>query len=368
MKPLPLEPAFRGRSVLITGHTGFKGSWLALWLSHLGAKVTGYALAPPTTPSNFAVSRMHALLAGHHEADIRDADRLAHVLAETKPDVIFHLAAQSLVRESYANPRHTFDTNVMGTVNLLEALRRRARPCAVVIVTSDKCYESRPQVSRYRESDTLGGHDPYSASKAVAELVTAAYRRSFFDPARLQAHGVKVASARAGNAIGGGDWARDRIVVDAVTHLAQGQAVPVRNPQALRPWQHVLAPLSGYLQLAARLLESADPRYCAPWNFGPRPEDEATVKDLVEGLCRAWGNGRWTDTSDPSQPHETAILRLSIDKAQQELGWRPTWHLAEAISRTVAWYRRYYEAPAEPMRDACLADLSAFMAAQERLP
>jgi CDP-glucose 4,6-dehydratase len=355
--------ALAGRSVFITGHTGFKGSWLALWLHSLGTRVTGYSLAPPTEPSNFVGSKVQDLLAGHHEADIRDAARLDEALREADPDVVFHLAAQPLVLPSYEAPRETFDVNVIGTAGLLDAVRRRNKPCAVVVVTSDKCYENREQVWGYREIDPMGGHDPYSASKGAAEIVVAAYRRSFFPPSRLAEHGVSLASARAGNVIGGGDWARDRIVVDAVQSLVAGRPVPVRNPNAVRPWQHVLEPLAGYLTLAARMLESPDPGWCEAWNFGPMPGQELPVRRLVEGLLSAWGGGSWTDMSDPGRPHEANLLRLNIDKSLTRLGWRPVWESGEAIARTARWYRRFYDGRNADMARACREDIEAYAGA-----
>ncbi len=312
--PQRLAEAFAGRSVLVTGHTGFKGSWLALWLHRLGAKVTGYALPPPTEPSNFCASAVRDLLAKHYEAEIRDAAALHAAVAAAQPDVVFHLAAQSLVRESYQSPRATFEVNVIGTLGLLDAVRAAGKPCVVVSVASDKCYENREQVWGYREIDPLGGHDLYSASKGAAEIAVAAYRRSFFPPERLGRHGVKLATARAGNVIGGGDWAKDRILTDAVRHLESGRPVPVRNPDAVRPWQHVLEPLSGYLTLAARMLESDAPSWCDAWNFGPLPGEELPVRRLVELFLQYWGEGTWTDVSDPNQPHEAGVLRLNIDK------------------------------------------------------
>ena len=355
-----LPNAFSGRSVFLTGHTGFKGSWLAIWLHHLGARVTGYALPPATDPSNFVLSRVRELLAAHHEADIRDGERLAAALRAADPDVIFHLAAQSLVRESYAQPRDTFETNVIGTISVLEAVRARSRPCVVVAITSDKCYENREHVWGYRENDPMGGHDPYSASKGAAEIAIAAYRRSFFPPQRYSVHGVKLASARAGNVIGGGDWAKDRIMTDVVRSLAAGRPVPVRNPGAVRPWQHVLEPLSGYLRLAERLLASDDPALCSAWNFGPLPGDDIPVSQLVETAIAAWGSGSWQDVSDPQQPHEAATLRLSIDKALAALGWRPRWNVGEAVRRTAAWYRQACAAPGGDMRPACHDDIAAY--------
>ncbi len=358
--PHSFADKFADRSVFVTGHTGFKGSWLAIWLHRLGAKVTGYALAPPTQPDNFSASGVRDLLWKHHEADIRDAAVLNEALGSACPDVVFHLAAQSLVRESYLNARETFDVNVMGTVGLLDAVRALGRPCAVVVVTSDKCYENREHVWGYRESDALGGHDPYSASKGAAEIVAAAYRRSFFPPDRLTEHGVKMATARAGNVIGGGDWAKDRIITDIVHHLEAGQPVPVRNPHAVRPWQHVLEPLAGYLTLAARLLESDDARWCDAWNFGPLPGEEIPVCRLVELFLQVWGEGTWKDVGMPNQPHEAGMLRLNIDKAIHQLGWRPRWSVSEAVRRTAEWYRQFYRQGQSSMREACLADIDRY--------
>ncbi len=351
---------FRDRSVFVTGHTGFKGSWLSLWLEQLGARVTGYALPPPTEPSNFAAAEIRGLLKEHHEADLRDAPRLEAAVRAAAPDVVFHLAAQPIVRESYACPRETFDVNVMGTVNLLEAVRKLNKSCTVLVVTSDKCYENREYVWGYREIDPMGGHDPYSASKGAVEIVVSSYRRSFFSPAAPAAQRVKLATARAGNVIGGGDWAKDRIITDVVRHLRAGEPVPVRSPRSVRPWQHVLEPLSGYLTLAVRMFESDDPAWSDAWNFGPIPGDEIPVCRLVEQFIEAWGEGRWNDVSDPSHPHEAAALRLNIDKALHQLGWRPRWNVCEAVRRTAAWFRRYYHEGASSSRQACLQDIQAY--------
>ncbi len=357
-----LAQSFAGRSVFVTGHTGFKGSWLSIWLHRLGAKVSGYALAPPTSPSNFAACRVGDLLAAHHEADLRDRASMHVALAAAAPEVVFHLAAQPIVRESYATPRETFDVNVMGTVNLLEAIRFLGRPCVVLVITSDKCYENREQIWGYREIDALGGHDPYSASKGAAEIAVASYRRSFFPPGQLSRHGVKLASVRAGNVIGGGDWAKDRILSDVVRHLQAGQPVPVRSPRAVRPWQHVLEPLSGYLTLAARMLQSDDPCWCDAWNFGPLPGEEIPVGQLVELFVQTWGHGAWQDVSDPHQPHEAGVLRLCIDKALHQLGWRPRWSVVEALRRTADWFRHYYASPAPDALAACREDIAVYEA------
>lgn len=355
---VPFADAFRGGTVLVTGHTGFKGSWLCLWLDRLGAQVTGYALAPSTKPNNFEVSDVAAALTAHHEGDVRDLERVAHVVEAARPDVVLHLAAQPLVRTGLAEPHETFATNVMGTATVLEAVRRAQRPCAVVVVTSDKCYENVDQVWGYREIDPMGGDDPYSASKGAAELVTAAYRRSFFSGDS----GVLVASARAGNVIGGGDWSADRIVPDTVRALTRDEPLAVRSPSSVRPWQHVLEPLCGYLTLAARLLDG-DAGACAAWNFGPTPGSEVPVSVLVERFLVEWGGGRWEDHSATETVREAGQLRLTIDKAAVGLGWRPRWGFEETVRRTARWYRRHEEGDG-PVRQACLDDIAAYEEAQ----
>jgi CDP-glucose 4,6-dehydratase len=358
--------AFAGRRVLLTGHTGFKGSWLALWLERLGASVTGLALDPPTDPSNFAVADVAGSLAADHRLDVRDLDAVAKVLADAAPEVVFHLAAQSLVRESYQAPLETFDVNVVGTATVCEAVRRRGQPCVVVVVSSDKCYENLEQGRPFVEDDPMGGRDPYSASKGATELVVASYRSSFFDPARVDQHGVRLASARAGNAIGGGDWTPDGIVADTVRALAAGRPVQVRNPAAIRPWQHLLEPLSGYLTLAARLLSDDPGRFCRGWNFGPAAGDQATVRELEDRFLATWGGGSWLDCSDADQPPEANVLRLGIGLARRELDWHPRWSLDEAIQRTVGWYRRYYDGGGAGMREATLEDIAAYEQAAPR--
>ncbi len=340
-----LRRAYAGRRVLVTGHTGFKGGWLTLWLRQLGAEVTGYALAADPMPCLFLAAGVERACR-HVVADVRDLARLRAVVREARPDVVFHLAAQPLVRLSYEQPVQTVETNVLGTSHVLEAVRQEGRPCAVVVVTSDKCYENREWLWGYREDEAMGGHDVYSMSKGAAELVVSSWRRSFFHPARLASHGIAVASARAGNVVGGGDWAKDRIVPDAITALAAGRAIPVRNPDGVRPWQHVLEPLGGYLLLGARLAASepaeSRARLCEAWNFGPRPEDARPVRAVVDAIVEGWGSGRWEDRRDPSAPHEAGLLRLSIEKAQGRLGWAPRWEFAETFRRTVEWYRAFH--------------------------
>ncbi len=357
-----IRSSFAGRSVFLTGHTGFKGSWLSLWLDALGAHVTGYALDPPTSPSNFELAEVARVLAADHRADLRDRASLEAALRASRPDVIFHLAAQSVVLESYAEPSETFSVNVMGTAVLLDAIRAIGRPVAVVVVTSDKCYDNDGSGRPFEEGDPLGGHDPYSASKAGTELVTASYRASFFPPDALARHGVALATARAGNVIGGGDWTADGLIADAVRALGTGRPIRLRHPTAVRPWQHVLEPLDGYLTLASRLLGPDAAATSGAWNFGPDPRDDATVQTVVERFLAGQGDGTWIDASLPDDPPEAAVLRLSIAKAQEALGWRPTWRLDEAIDRTVAWYRDVGRG-ARSARAACLADVDAYVAA-----
>ena len=329
-----LEQHYKGKRVFVTGHTGFKGSWLCEWLLELGAEVTGYSLPPPTDPALFEQLKLASRLR-HLTGDIRDAGSLQRALAEARPDFVFHLAAQALVTESYAKPTETFETNVMGTAHLLDALRCLNHPCAAVFVTTDKCYENREWVHGYREEDPLGGYDPYSSSKAAAELTISSYRRSFF-----QQHPVRIASARAGNVIGGGDWAANRIVPDCVRALQRNQPIPVRSPTSTRPWQHVLAPLSGYLLLGARLASTSpgDALLCTAFNFGPGHDANRSVAELVQEVLKHWP-GRWEDQSDPKAVHEAHFLQLATDKAHALLRWTPAWNFAEAVRETVTWYR-----------------------------
>jgi CDP-glucose 4,6-dehydratase len=333
-----LDESYSERRVFVTGHTGFKGAWLAEWLATLGAAVTGYALDPPTQPNLFDALHLGNRLR-HIVADVRDRDRLVAEVRAAQPSVVFHLAARALVRQAYEQPRETFETNVMGTVNVLEAARACPSVRAVVIVTSDKCYENLETGPPFRETDAMGGRDPYGASKGCAELVTAAYRESFF------ADGAAVATVRAGNVIGGGDWAPDRIIPDSVRALEAGEPIVVRSPDALRPWQHVLEPLSGYLQLGALLLVDGR-RYEGAWNFGPTQSDRP-VRWVVERFLEAWGSGTWTTPEHAGeQPREAHLLSLDSAKAREQLAWAPVWDAPTAVRRTASWYREYYQAPA----------------------
>ncbi|MBE7558925.1 CDP-glucose 4,6-dehydratase [bacterium] len=345
--------AFCGRRVLVTGHSGFKGGWLCTWLERLGARVFGYALAPDTDPALYHVLRLRERVDETIE-DIRNYDALLRLVRRLQPEIVFHLAAQPLVRRSYDQPKLTYDTNVGGTVNLLEALRTVGCARAVVVVTTDKVYENHEWVWGYRESDRLGGHDPYSSSKACAELAAASYYDAFFKGGGR----TLIATARSGNVIGGGDWAQDRIVPDAVRALSSGRAVPVRNPGSVRPWQHVLEPLAGYLLLAGRLW-SGDAGCACAWNFGPDPRSGCSVRGLVELVLGAWGGGEWKDVSTPDARRETTLLRLNSEKAEHELGWHPVYDCAQAIRATVEWYREYY-AGCDDMRALTVRQIEAF--------
>lgn len=330
---------WNGRSVFVTGHTGFKGGWLTLWLHQLGAKVHGYALNPPAEPSLFEVAGVGAVLASDMRADLADIAQLKSALSKAQPEVVFHLAAQSLVRESYRDPLGTLASNVMGTAHVLEAARAVDSVRAVVLITTDKVYENREWMYPYREIDPLGGHDPYSASKAAAEIVAASYRASFFSDA---GHPARVATARAGNVIGGGDWATDRLVPDCLRAFAAGESVRLRFPQSVRPWQHVLEPLAGYLQLAEHLLAPDGVRFAKAWNFGPDESGDATVGEVAEAMARHWGEGALVEHAPAAEhPHEAGLLRLDSTNARTALGWKPRWSLQHALEQTVAWHQAW---------------------------
>ena len=347
---------WKGRRVLLTGHTGFKGSWLSLWLQSMGAQVTGYALDAPTNPSLFEVAEVAKGMTSI-VGDIRDLEHMRKVFGDCKPEIVIHMAAQALVRYSYVEPVETYSTNVMGTVNLLEAARSTKSVKAVVNVTSDKCYENREWVWGYRENEAMGGFDPYSSSKGCAELVSAAYRNSYFHPDKYQTHGVALASGRAGNVIGGGDWAEDRLIPDIVRAIAQGKPVNIRNPHAIRPWQHVLEPLSGYLVLAQKLFEEGT-SYAEGWNFGPNDEDAKPVEWIVDKLTRTWGEGASWVLDGGNHPHEAHYLKLDCSKAKTRLDWHPRWHLEDALGAIIEWQRAYRDG--KDMHELTLRQINAY--------
>jgi len=352
-----VNPEFwQGKRVLLTGHTGFKGSWLSLWLQSMGAQVVGYALAPPTNPSLFEVAEVGKGMT-NIIGDIRDVEHLRTVFAEYRPEIVIHMAAQALVRYSYVEPVETYSTNVMGTVNLLEAVRSTGSVKAVVNVTSDKCYENREWAWGYRENEAMGGYDPYSSSKGCAELVAAAYRNSYFHPEKYKEHGVALASVRAGNVIGGGDWADDRLIPDIMRAIMQGKPVNIRNPHAIRPWQHVLEPLSGYLLLAQKLYEEGA-AYAEGWNFGPNDEDAKPVQWIVEKLTKSWGEGASWVLDGGGHPHEAHYLKLDCSKAKTRLDWQPRWHLEDTLAAIIDWHHAYLKE--KDMRDLTLRQISAY--------
>lgn len=343
---------WQGKRVFLTGHTGFKGSWLSLWLQSMGAFVKGYALNPPTEPNLFTVAKVAEGMESEI-GDIRDLDRLKRSMVAFNPDILIHMAAQPLVRYSYKEPLETYEVNVIGTAKVLEAARGCPSLRAIVNVTTDKCYENREWYWGYREDEPMGGFDPYSSSKGCAELVTSAYRRSF-----MQDSGIGLASARAGNVIGGGDWSEDRLIPDILRAFEKGEAVIIRNPGAIRPWQHVLEPLSGYLMLAERLFET--PRdYAEGWNFGPNDEDAKPVYRILDHMVSLWGDGASWQLDDDSHPHEAGFLKLDISKARARLQWRPTWCLQDALARTVRWHRAWLED--QDMKAECLNEIREYM-------
>ena len=352
----PLSHEWKGRKVFLSGHTGFKGGWLALWLSRLGADVRGYALDPGTTPSFFEQTRLGDRLEDVR-GDIRDAARLQSAMGDFAPEVVFHLAAQPLVRLSYDDPIGTYETNVIGTARVLDSVRRTPSVRAVVSVTTDKCYENKEWIWPYRETDPLGGYDPYSSSKACAEIVSAAFRQSYFHPAKLREHKVGVATARAGNVIGGGDWAMDRLLPDLVRGFLSSKPVLIRHPHAIRPWQHVLEPVYGYLRLAEQLL-THDARFATAYNFGPLEDDARPVDWIATHMARTWGDGAsWVLDAAPT-PHEATYLKLDASRARADLGWTPRLRLETALDWLIKWYRA--EAAGQDMQALSLAQIAAY--------
>ena len=347
---------WRGKKVFITGHTGFKGSWLCLWLYLLKADITGFALKPPTNPNLFGLCKIDKLTTSI-TSDVRDYKSLAKAIKAVRPDIIIHMAAQSLVRESYKNPVDTYSINVMGTVNLFEAVRNTDGVKAVINVTTDKCYENREWFWGYRENEPMGGYDPYSNSKACSELITSAYRNSFFNPKNYNSHGVGIASVRSGNVIGGGDWSADRLMPDCVRALLDKKRIVLRNPNAVRPWQHVLEPLSGYLLLAQKLYNNG-PKYSEGWNFGPDEGDAKPVEWIVKKICEKWGQNASYKIDKGEHPHEAHYLKLDCSKAKEKLGWYPRWNLEKAIDSVIEWTQAYQEN--KDVIKACLKQIEEY--------
>lgn len=348
---------YQGKTVLVTGHTGFKGSWLCIWLNMMGAKVIGYALDPYSPQDNFEVSHLHDQLFADIRADVRDYDRLNQVIQKYQPDMIFHLAAQALVRAGYDYPKETYETNVMGSLHVLEATRHHDCVKAVVMVTSDKCYENIEQIWGYKEIDRMGGYDPYSSSKGCAELLISSYRNSYFNTKEYHVHGKAIASVRAGNVIGGGDWSKDRLIPDCIRAIEAGKDIEIRNPSATRPWEHVLESLSGYLRVGQKLMEEPV-KYSTGYNFGPNNPINKPVMDVVTKLIEYYGKGRVVDASDPNAVHEHKLLKLDVTKAYEMLGWHTQWDLDTSIQRTVSWYKKALEGA--DMYEFCIQQIQEY--------
>lgn len=364
--------AFKGKRVLITGHTGFKGSWLSIWLHELGAEVVGVGLEPYSEKDNFVLSGIGKKIKADIRADIRDGEKMKEIFKQYQPEIVFHLAAQPLVRLSYEIPVETYETNVMGSINIMEACRVTDSVRVVVMITTDKCYENKEQIWGYRENEPMGGYDPYSSSKGAAEIAINSWRRSFFNPQDYgKKHHVSIASVRAGNVVGGGDWAKDRIVPDCIRALEASKPIEIRSPKAIRPWQHVLEPLSGYLLLASKMLKEPT-KYCEGWNFGPRTESIASVWDVASLLLEYYGRsvtqgdacseglkkGELKDVSDPNALHEANLLMLDISKAKFQLGWEPRTNINQCCELTADWYKRYYN---EDVYNLCVEQIKMFM-------
>lgn len=346
---------WKGKTVLVTGHTGFKGSWLSIWLHHLGARVIGYGLDPTSDRDNFTLSGIREKIVDIR-GDVRDYEKLKRVFSDWRPEIVFHMAAQPLVRVSYEEPLRTCETNIMGTVHVLECIRSSPSVRAGIMITTDKCYKNKEKAAGYKETDEFGGYDPYSASKACDEIMIAAYRDSYMRPDQFREHGKAIASVRAGNVIGGGDWAKDRIIPDCIRALEAGKPVELRNPEAVRPWQFVLEPLCGYMILAELLYEAPE-KYAKGWNFGPEKESISTVRQVAEHMICFYGEGEILDVSCPDQPHETKVLTLDIEQAKRELGWRPRLSLSESIDMTARWYKAYQT---EDVHAICIEQIKAY--------
>ena len=349
---------FKGKRILVTGHTGFKGSWLSIWLHELGAEVVGVGLEPYSDKDNFVLSEIGSKMKADIRADIRDGKKMKEIFAEYQPEIVFHLAAQPLVRLSYDIPVETYETNVMGTINVMEAIRNTDSVKVGVMITTDKCYDNKEQAEGYKETDPFGGYDPYSSSKGACEIAIQSWRRSFFNPADYgKKHTMSLASVRAGNVIGGGDWALDRIIPDCIRALEMHQPIEIRSPRSVSPWEHVLEPLSGYMLLAQKMW-NAPTEYCEGWNFGPEAESVSTVWDVATALVNNYGYGKLKDVSNPNNLHEAKLLMLNIDKAKTRLGWRPRMNMKECISLVADWYKRY---PKENVYDLCVEEINKFL-------
>lgn len=348
-----LENVYKGKTVLVTGHTGFKGSWLSIWLNKLGANVIGYSLDPVNQEDNFVLSGISEKIIDIR-GDIRDKKKLISIFRERKPEIVFHLAAQPLVMNSYTDPGYTYEVNIMGTVNVLEGFRESQNSKIAVIITSDKCYENKEWVWGYRENDQLGGYDPYSSSKGCVELIVSSYRRSFFNPQKYLEHKKAISSVRAGNVVGGGDWSANRIMPDCIRALQANREIIVRNKGAIRPWQHVLEPMSGYLLLGAKMAEDGV-KYGDAWNFGPNQGNVINVEKVVENVIKQWGYGSYKNLeSSSNKVHEAGLLNLEISKAQNFLGWYPRWNIDETIKKTVEWYKSY---KTQNVYDICISQI-----------
>lgn len=349
---------YKGKRVLVTGHTGFKGSWLSIWLHELGAEVIGIGLEPFTERDNYVLSGIGKKIKADIRADIRDGQKMKDIFKEYQPEIVFHLAAQPLVRLSYDKPVETYETNVMGTINIMEAIRCTECVKVAVMITTDKCYENKEQIWGYRENEPMGGYDPYSSSKGAAEIAISSWRRSFFNPSDFgKKHQVSMASVRAGNVIGGGDWALDRIIPDCIKALEAGKDIDIRSPKAIRPWQHVLEPLSGYMLLAQKMWNEPT-KYCEGWNFGPLPESISTVWEVASKVVENYGSGKLNDVADPNALHEAKLLMLDISKAKFQLGWEPRMNISQCIELTVDWYRRYRN---EDVYEVCMQQINKYL-------
>lgn len=349
---------YKGKRVLVTGHTGFKGSWLSIWLHELGAEVIGIGLEPFSERDNFVLSGIGKKIKADIRADIRDGNRIKFIFSEFQPEIVFHLAAQPLVRLSYNNPVETYETNVMGTINIMEAIRCTESVKVAVMITTDKCYENKEQIWGYRENEPMGGYDPYSSSKGAAEIAISSWRRSFFNPLDYGIkHNVSIASVRAGNVMGGGDWALDRIIPDCIKALEAGEPINIRNPKAIRPWQHVLEPLSGYMLLAKRMWDEPT-IYCESWNFGPQAESITPVWDVAQDVVKYYGSGTLNDVSNSDALHEAKLLMLDISKAKFLLGWEPKMNIHQCINLTVDWYNRYSK---ENVYQLCVNQINQYL-------